>query len=62
MGQQLATAGGQHVVIFIDDLDRCKPDKVVEVLEAINIVLCRSGFGVVIGMVSDMSNSSHGHK
>lgn len=45
----------QRIVVFIDDLDRCKPTKVVEVLEAINMVLCSSGFSVVVGMVSDPS-------
>jgi hypothetical protein len=39
------------IVVFIDDLDRCRPNKVVEVLEAINVVLGPSGFTVVAGMV-----------
>ena len=41
-----------QIVVFIDDLDRCKPNKIVEVLEAINIVLAGSNFSVVVGMVS----------
>jgi hypothetical protein len=41
-----------RIVVFIDDLDRCKPSKIVEVLEAINIVLAGSNFSVVVGMVS----------
>jgi hypothetical protein len=40
-----------RIVVFIDDLDRCRPDKVVEVLEAINIVLTSCNFFVVVGMV-----------
>jgi hypothetical protein len=41
-----------RVIVFIDDLDRCRPNKVVEVLEATNVVLRPSGFTVVAGMVS----------
>ncbi|WIA39860.1 hypothetical protein OEZ86_013307 [Tetradesmus obliquus] len=39
-----------RIVVFIDDLDRCKPNKIIEVLEAINLVLAGSGFAVVVGM------------
>lgn len=38
------------IVIFIDDLDRCKPDSIVSVLEAINVVLGGSEFFVVAGV------------
>jgi hypothetical protein len=38
-----------RILVFIDDLDRCRPSKVVE---AVNLVLGPSGFTVVVGMVS----------
>ena len=28
----------ERLVIFVDDLDRCKPDQVLEILEAINFL------------------------
>lgn len=45
---QLATEGsvtkekpnGDPLVVFVDDLDRCAPNKVAEVVEAINLFLC----------------------
>jgi hypothetical protein len=45
---QLATAAsitkdnpnGDPLVVFVDDLDRCAPNKVAEVVEAINLFLC----------------------
>jgi len=45
---QLATAAsvtkenpnGNPLVVFVDDLDRCAPYKVAEVVEAINLFLC----------------------
>jgi hypothetical protein len=40
------------ILVFIDDLDCCRPSKMVEVLEAINQVLGPSGFMVVVSMVS----------
>jgi hypothetical protein len=32
----LTVAGEQHLAVFVDDLDRCSPKSVVEVVEAIN--------------------------
>jgi photosystem II stability/assembly factor-like uncharacterized protein len=37
----------ERIVIFIDDLDRCKPEQVLEILEAINF-LAESGDCVVV--------------
>lgn len=37
----------ERIVIFIDDLDRCKPDQVLEILESINF-LAESGDCVVV--------------
>jgi len=39
-----------RLVIFIDDLDRCKPENVIEVLEAVNFVVSEAECYVIIGM------------
>lgn len=39
-----------RMVIFIDDLDRCRPENVVAVLEAVNFVVTEADCYVVIGM------------
>jgi hypothetical protein len=39
-----------RIVLFIDDLDRCKPSVVVNVLEAIHILLAFELFVVVVGV------------
>jgi hypothetical protein len=45
---------GPRVVVFIDDLDRCSDEKVVEILQAINLILAKSSFYVVVGMDTEM--------
>jgi hypothetical protein len=42
--------GPARVVLFIDDLDRCPPPKVVEVLEAVQLLLSTDLFVVVIAL------------
>jgi hypothetical protein len=42
--------GDPRVVLFIDDLDRCPPDKVVEVLEAAQLLVKTQLFVVVIAI------------
>jgi len=39
-----------RIVIFIDDLDRCSPEKALEVLESIKLFLDIEGFVFVIGL------------
>lgn len=39
-----------RIVVFIDDLDRCLPDKAVELLEAIKLFLDIEGYLFVIGV------------
>jgi uncharacterized protein YjbI with pentapeptide repeats len=46
-----------RIVIFIDDLDRCSPDKALEVLESIKSFFDLEGFVYVIGMDSKTINS-----
>lgn len=39
-----------RIVLYIDDLDRCPPEKVVEVLQAIHLLLAFPLFVVVVGV------------
>ncbi len=39
-----------RIVLYIDDLDRCPPDKVVQVLQAIHLILAFPLFVVVVGV------------
>ena len=41
---------GRSLIIFIDDLDRCRPEKVVETLEAVNFLVTAGECAVVMGM------------
>lgn len=40
----------ERIVLFIDDLDRCRPEKVVEVLQAVHLLLAFPLFAVVVGV------------
>ncbi len=40
----------QRIILYIDDLDRCRPQRVVEVLEAIHLLLAFPLFVVVVGV------------
>jgi predicted RNA-binding protein with PIN domain len=40
----------QRIILYIDDLDRCKPERVVEVLEAIHLLLFFQLFVVVVAV------------
>jgi hypothetical protein len=39
----------QRLVIFLDDLDRCKPEQVVQILEAVNFLSSVSSCFIVVG-------------
>ncbi|MFO0758354.1 MAG: P-loop NTPase fold protein [Byssovorax sp.] len=39
-----------RMILYIDDLDRCRPDRVVEVLEAVHMLLAFPLFVVVVGV------------
>ena len=39
-----------RVVLYIDDLDRCPPDKVLQVLQAVHLLLALPRFVVVVGV------------
>ncbi len=40
----------RRIVLYIDDLDRCEPDKVVEVLQAVNMLLSFQLFVVIVAV------------
>src|ERR1044072_4203617 len=42
--------GNRSMLIFIDDLDRCRPENVLETLEAVNFLTTSGDCFVVIGM------------
>jgi hypothetical protein len=44
---------GRRIVVLIDDLDRCSPEKVVSLLEAINVVMDVPGFIFVLALDYD---------
>jgi hypothetical protein len=43
-----------RIFVFIDDLDRCSDEKVLEALQAINLLLTASGCYVFLGIDTDM--------
>lgn len=45
---------GRRIVVLIDDLDRCSPDQVVGLLEAINLILDIPGFVFVLALDYDV--------
>jgi hypothetical protein len=47
---ELFPRGQPRIVLFIDDLDRCPPFRVVEVLEAVQLLLNTELFVVVLGL------------
>jgi hypothetical protein len=43
-----------RIFVFIDDLDRCPTEKVVDILQAINLLLGESDFYVILGIHTEM--------
>jgi hypothetical protein len=48
------TRPGRRLVVFVDDLDRCLPNKAIEVLEAIKLFMDVPGYIFVLGLDRDM--------
>ena len=46
-----------RMVVFIDDLDRCHPDRIMDLLKAVNLILSQPGFSFVIGMYPQIFRS-----
>jgi len=47
-------AGKFRAVVYIDDLDRCSENKIMELLQAINLILADCEFFVFVGMDTEM--------
>ncbi|MCK4657993.1 MAG: hypothetical protein KAV82_00590, partial [Phycisphaerae bacterium] len=50
--------GINRIILYIDDLDRCRPERVVEVLQAIHLLLAFPLFAVVVGVDARWLSSS----
>jgi hypothetical protein len=46
--------GSRRIAVLVDDLDRCSPDKVVSLLEAINLVMDVPGFVFTLALDYDV--------
>lgn len=53
----LALSGDNRIIIFIDDLDRCFPDKALLLLESIKLVLSQPGFIFIMGVSRNIIES-----
>ena len=51
-GEKLKKLGASidRIVLFVDDLDRCQPEKVADVLQAVHLLLAYPLFAVVVGV------------
>jgi hypothetical protein len=49
-----ALQGAERVVVLIDDLDRCSPERVVQVIEAIRLLMDIDGFVFVLAIDYDV--------
>ncbi len=45
---------GLKIVVFVDDLDRCQPDKAVHLLENVKLILAQRGFVFVLAVDCDV--------
>jgi formylglycine-generating enzyme required for sulfatase activity len=52
--EEQVTDRGQKLVVLVDDLDRCLPEKAIDVLEAIKLFLDVSGCIFVLGLDQDV--------
>ena len=52
--RELFPRGEPRVVLFIDDLDRCPPPRVIEVLEAIQLLVHTKLFVAVVDRVTPL--------
>jgi hypothetical protein len=48
--QENGVEGIDRIILYIDDLDRCPTEKVVQVLEAVHLLLAYDCFAVVVGV------------
>jgi formylglycine-generating enzyme required for sulfatase activity len=52
--EQYVTNNGGRLVVFVDDLDRCLPEKAIEVLEAIKLFVDAPGCVFMLGLDQDV--------
>jgi formylglycine-generating enzyme required for sulfatase activity len=52
--EQHVTNNGGRLVVFVDDLDRCLPEKAIEVLEAIKLFVDAPGCIFILGLDQDV--------
>jgi len=52
-GEVTWALGAHRLVIFIDDLDRCRPEKIGEMLEALNYISDAGPCAIVLGLDQD---------
>jgi len=52
--EQHVTNNGGRLVVFVDDLDRCLPEKAIEVLEAIKLFVDAPGCVFMLGLDQDV--------
>lgn len=53
IGEDL-TAGGKRIIVLVDDLDRCAPDSIIQVLEAMHVLTDVQGFVFVLALDYDV--------
>lgn len=53
-GKQAGVPGGRTLCVFIDDLDRCTPEGVLEVFEAMKVYMDVVGFVFIVGYDRDI--------
>jgi len=56
--RQTKDLGINRIILYVDDLDRCPPERVVEVLQAIHLLLAFPLFVVVVGVDARWLSSS----
>jgi hypothetical protein len=59
-GEVTDAMGDRQLVIFIDDLDRCQPEKVAQMLEAINFLTVSGKCFVVLGFAREQVEAAVG--
>lgn len=56
-GKEIKQASRPKIIVFIDDLDRCLPDKALKLLESIKLVLAHPGFIFILAVDREVIDS-----
>jgi hypothetical protein len=54
----IASAGLSRIIVFVDDLDRCLPDRALTVLESMKLFFDMPGFIFIVGLDEQVVNSA----